>query len=345
MDNKKHSRTTVYDIAAAAGVSPATVSRTLNGNSNSVAADTKSRVLKVAEELGYQFPSSKALPESANHVHVIIPDLVNPFYSALIAGLESALRSYGLQMVLHVTNGSLHTEMDMISSISQTSHTGVIIAPATDETDHISALADQHHEVVMIEHSAASGKLSSIRFNSYQGARMATEYLAKRGARKIAFFSPALTRATRVNVYNGYVDEMRKLGLPIVDSLVILADNSITTAPQYAPGFGATMCDTMLQNNIQLPDAIFCENDMIAIGVIQCLQKQGIQVPQDISVMGLDNIAIGTMIAPSLTTVDQCTYEMGALAAELIHTHLHTPARKHVQLLLEPQLILRQSVK
>ena len=344
MDNKKRAKPTIYDIAAAAGVSPATVSRTLNGNSDSVAADTREHVLKIATELGYTFRPSKTPPEATNHVHVIIPDLVNPFYSALIAGLESALRSYGLHMLLHVTNGSLRSEMDIISSIAQKPHINVIIAPATNEVDHISALVDQHHEVVMIEHTA-SGKYSSIRFNSYQGARMAIEYLAKRGARRIAFVSPALTRATRINVYNGFLDALHHLGLPIEDSLIVLADDNITTVPQYAPDFGAALCDRMMQHNPQLPDAIFCENDMIAIGVIQHLQKRGIRVPEDISVMGLDNIALGTMIVPPLTTVDQCTYEMGALAAELIHTHIHTPARKHVQLLLEPQLILRESVK
>lgn len=344
MNNKKRTQPTVYDIAAAAGVSPATVSRTLNGNCSSVAADTREHVLKIAAELGYLFRPSKTPPEAVNHVHVIIPDLVNPFYSALIAGLESALRSYELQMVLHVTNGSLRSEMDILSAITQKNHINVIIAPATNEIDHISTLADQHHEVVMIEHTA-SGKYSSIRFNSYQGARMATEFLAKRGAHRIAFFSPALTRATRINVYNGFIDAMHCLGLPIEDSLVILADSSATFAPQYAPDFGAALCETMIQHNPQLPDAIFCENDMIAIGVIHCLQKRGIRVPEDISVIGLDNIALGAMILPPLTTIDQCTYEMGALAAELIHTHIHAPSRKRVQLLLEPQLVLRESVK
>ena len=80
------------------------------------------------------------------------------------------------------------------------------------------------------------------------------------------------------------------------------------------------MCETMLRNNPQLPDAICCENDIIAVGVMHCLQRSGIRVPEDISVIGLDNIAFGTMTTPQLTTIDQCTYELGALAAELIHT-------------------------
>ena len=138
-------------------------------------------------------------------------------------------------MVLHVTNGSVRSEMDIISAITQKSRINMIIAPATNEVDHISALAEQHHEVVMIEHPA-SGNYSSIRFNSYQGARMATEYLAKRGARRIAFLSPALTRATRINIYNGFVDEMHNLRLPVEDSLIVLADSNTTAVPQYDPG-------------------------------------------------------------------------------------------------------------
>jgi DNA-binding LacI/PurR family transcriptional regulator len=127
--------------------------------------------------------------------------------------------------------------------------------------------------------------------------------------------------------------------------LLIFAEESVMAASQYSPDFGAGMCETMLKSNQRLPDAICCENDMIAIGVMRCLQQNGIRVPEDVSVIGLDNIAFGTMTTPQLTTIDQCTYELGALAAELIHHHSHSPTRKHVQLLLEPQLIKRSSVK
>lgn len=344
MNIKKKSKSTIFDIAETAGVSTATVSRALYGNSDVVAADTRERILQVASELGYVVRAEKTSSESSDYVHVLIPDLVNPFYSTLIAGLESSLRSFDLSMILHNSGGSYTREIDIVSEIAKKQHANVIISPVTFELEHISALLNKGHEVVMIER-ASSGSCSSICFNSYAGARMAAEYLVSRGARRIAFFSPALTRTTRKEVYRGFIDEISQHDLPTEDSLLIFAEESVMATSQYSPDFGVAMCETMLRNNPQLPDAICCENDIIAVGVMHCLQRSGIRVPEDISVIGLDNIAFGTMTTPQLTTIDQCTYELGALAAELIHNHLHSPTRKHVQLLLEPQLIKRNSVK
>lgn len=345
MNKKRKFKPTIYDIAETAGVSTATVSRTLYGNSDVVAADTRDRILQAATELGYAVRAEKASCESSDYVHVLIPDLVNPFYSTLIAGLESSLRSFNLSMVLHNAGGSYKREIDIVSEIAKIRHANAIISPVTFEVEHISALFNSGHEVVMIERASEDGGCSSICFNSYAGSKMAIEYLVSRGSKRIAFFSPALTRTTRKEIFRGFVDEMARQGLPVEESLLVFAEESVMSTSQYSPDFGVAMCETLLENNQQLPDAICCENDMIAIGVMHCLQQNGIRIPEDVSIIGLDNVAFGAMTTPQLTTIDQCTYELGALAAELIHSQLHSPARKHVQLLLEPQLIKRNSVK
>ena len=174
---KKKSKSTIFDIAETAGVSTATVSRALYGNSDVVAADTRERILQVASELGYVVRAEKTSSESSDYVHVLIPDLVNPFYSTLIAGLESSLRSFDLSMILHNSGGSYTREIDIVSEIAKKQHANVIISPVTFELEHISALLNKGHEVVMIER-ASSGSCSSICFNSYAGARMRRNILS-----------------------------------------------------------------------------------------------------------------------------------------------------------------------
>ena len=174
---------------------------------------------------------------------------------------------------------------------------------------------------------------------------MAAQYLIKRGMRRIAYLSPALTRCTRNDLYQGFLQAMKENGIPVEQELICIADSPDEATGTNACQIGTQLCETLLAQAKEMPEAICCENDLIAIGVIGCLAQKGIRVPDEISVIGLDNISLGALIYPQLTTVDQCTKEMGSLAAELIHGNLMKPDRKRVQLLLEPRLVVRQSVR
>ena len=340
--NRKKNSPTIYDIAEAANVSAATVSRVFSNSNYPVSPKTKEQILAIAKDMGYVYKRTPVIKGNLNDVHVLIPDLENPFYMELISGMESALRAYHLNMILVHTKNSLQEEKKVIAALSE-KKSAVILSPVTTESGHIRALLDSGSEVVLIEHLLSSD-CSSIQFNSFAGGKMAAQYLIDRGLRRIAYLSPALTRTTRSDVYRGFMQAMKENHLAVDPNLICIED-SADSAASDAGSIGTRLCETLLANTKNLPDGICCENDLIAIGLIGCLAQHGIRVPEDISVIGLDNISFGSFIHPQLTTVDQCTREMGALAAELIHANLTNPERKKVQLLLEPRLVVRQSVR
>ena len=338
----KQNTPTIYDIAAAAGVSPSTVSRVLGGSNYPVAPKTKARIAELAEQMGYIVKPSRTVRTTPEIVHVLVPDLCNPFYTALVSGLESSLRAYNLNMVLTNTNWDLEQEQALVAQLTRLG-APMIIAPVSQDLSHIEAALAHSAEIVLIE-AALPQKCPGIQFNSFAGGMMATQYLLGRGLTQIAYLSPPLTRPTRSEVYNGFRAAMDAAALPLADELVLICqDEALTEEDSFA--IGEQMCQQLLSGLSTPPQAIFCENDMIALGVLQHLRSLSIRVPEDVSVIGIDNIPLGALAVPQLTTIDQCTREMGAMAAELLRGLHLDPRRKPVQLLLEPQLIVRQTVQ
>lgn len=339
--NRKKNSPTIYDIAAAANVSAATVSRVFSNSNYPVSPKTKELILEIADSMGYVYKRTPNNAGERKDVYVLIPDLENPFYMALISGMEASLRTYNLNMILIHTKESVQEERKELATLAA-KKCAVILSPVTAECQHLQPLLDNGCEVVLIEHSMSS-ECSSIQFNSFAGGKMAAQYLIDRGLRRIAYLSPALTRTTRNDVYRGFLQAMEENKLTVDPKMVCIADSAETGAANVTD-IGITLCEKLLSGLKELPEGICCENDLIAIGVLGYLAQQGIRVPEDISVIGLDNISLGELVHPQLTTIDQCTREMGALAAELIHGNLMDPGRKRVQLLLEPRLVVRQSV-
>lgn len=339
--NRKKNSPTIYDVAAAAKVSTATVSRVFSNSNYPVSSQTREQILSIAAELGYVYKRTPVPAGERRDVHVLVPNLENPFYMALIDGMEASLRAYDLNMILMNTNDSLQQERKIIASLAARK-SAVILSPITSETQHLNMLLDSGCELVLIEQFLSS-HCSSIQFNSCAGGRMATEYLIERGLRRIAYLSPALIRPTRKDVYQGFEQAMANHQIPVCPELVCVGDDSDSSQADTIE-IGVELCRKLLAGAAQLPEGICCENDLIAIGAMGYLLRQGIRVPEDVSVIGLDNIPFGSLVFPGLTTVDQCTREMGSLAAELIHGNLMDPARKRVQLLLEPRLVIRDSV-
>lgn len=339
----KQSTPTIYDIAAAAGVSPSTVSRVLGGSKYPVAPGTKAHILELAEQMGYVSKSSshgsRSIPET---VHVLVPELCNPFYTALVSGLESSLRAYNLNMVLTNTNWDVAQEQALVAHLTRLG-VPMIIAPVSQDLSHIETALTHNAEIVLIE-AALPQKCPGIQFNSYAGGMMATQHLLNRGLTRIAYLSPPLTRPTRSDVYSGFRAAMEAAAISIDPELILFCqDEALTEDASFA--IGEQMCQQLLAGLSTPPQAIFCENDMIALGVLQHLRALSIRVPEDISVIGIDNIPLSSLAVPQLTTIDQCTREMGSLAAELLRGQHLDPRRKPVQVLLEPQLIVRQTVR
>lgn len=341
--NYKRSGATIYDIARAAHVSPTTVSRVLSDGSYPVSEDARKRVLAAADELNYS-PKGKLRP-SERDVVVMIPSLSNLYYAALLSGLETSLRMFGLNTLLMNTKGDISLEKRLVGELCRRDSVRVIISPVCDDLRHLEPLFSSNAPLVVMEQPVA-GERSTICVNFFRGGELATEYLLQRGMRRIAFLGTPLTRYSRTQVYDGYCSALKKAGLEADPELVFVAEEDPPAKDDISPFYmGMYLLDQMVRSCKTLPDAVFCSNDITAIGALHRLQELGIRVPEDISVAGYDNIFPSAVSFPPLTTVDQCTYEMGSMAAEILYGSLMDPSRQHFNTILEPKLVVRETVR
>ena len=340
--NYKRTGPTIYDIAELAGVSPATVSRVLNNASYPVSEQARQKVVAAADQLRYNF-KNKGL-SSQRDVVVMLPNLSNPCYTDLLAGVESSLRMFGLNTLLMNTKGSIALEQELVQELRSRNSLRLILSPVSDDLHHLQPLIESGIPMIMLEQPYVRG-VSTICDNYLKCGAIATEYLLQRNLRRIAFLGAPLKRHTRSQHFDGYRTSLKKFGLPIDPSYVFLAEEEPSARDDISPfHMGFQLAQRMLDACNPLPDGIVCGNDMTALGALHCLHQHGIRVPTDISIIGCDNIYSAAISYPPLTTIDQSAYETGCMAAEMLYGLMRDPSRQHVNNVLEPKLIVRGSV-
>ena len=346
--NHKKPGPTIYDVAQTAGVSPATVSRVLNGTGYPVSEQARERVLKAAQSLSYAV-KGRLLP-SERDVVVMLPNLSNPYYATLLSGIEVSLRMFGLNTLLMNTKGDIALERQLIAELCRRDPVRLIICPVCDDIRHLQPLICSDTPMIVLEQPEA-GQRSTIVQNFYKSGELATAYLLKRGLRRIAFLGAPLNRYSRTQLFEGYRDTLERAGILCDPQLVFLSEEDPSLKSEHAlrndnsPFYmGIQLTDRMIKKCSVPPQGVVCGNDMAAIGVLHRLQQLGIQVPSQISVIGCDNIYSAEVSQPPLTTIDQRTYELGSMAVDILYGSMMDPARKHVNAVLEPRLVVRGSV-
>ena len=341
--NKKKGKPTIYDIARLAGVSTSTVSRALRDDGYPVSLDTKEKVLAAVEELNYNMRLYNSDKDSEVRIAVILPNIINPYYSSLVTGVEYMIQNYGMEMTLFNTGGDTSKEVKIVENLINSRFIGVIIVSICDNHDHIKKLINSNIKVVACEQSV-NLDCNSVTFNYFEGGLLATEYLISRGKKNIAFISSPLNRTSRIGLFQGYKKALKRNSLSLDKKYIKVATSEKSQGNEiYEFRNGKEQVDGLLKDDI-IPDAIFCINDITAIGVIHQLQHHGFNIPNDIGVIGFDNIYFSSMIYPPLTTIDQCTYELGTMAAEILVGSINDPNRGNISTVLEPKLIIRESV-
>lgn len=343
--NKKSGNVTIYDVAKEANVSVSTVSKILNNSEHKFKEETKAMVFETAEKLGYERLDSIISNDKkgSNKIAAIIPDIINPYYASLANGLENALRASGMEMIFHNSHNSRELEISIANQLIKSDCSGAIIISICESYNHIKELIDAGIKVVAFE-QYVDLDCNKVGFNYSKGGFMATEFLIKNGYSKIGFISSPLSRKSRLQVFDGYKKALAKNDVEFNENLVKLAASEDRNADiMYDYENGIEQVDMMIKEK-QLPEAIFCINDMTAIGVIRKLQDEGYNVPNDISVIGFDNINFSYVIRPELTTIEQSTYELGAMAAEILIGSINDSNRGNISIVLEPKLIVRESV-
>ncbi|WP_010272601.1 LacI family DNA-binding transcriptional regulator [Paenibacillus senegalensis] len=335
-------QTTIHDIAKMANVSSATVSRVLSNSGYPVSKELKERIQRIAKEANY-IPNmlGKQLKKNTSQtIGVIIPSIINPFYSSVIFGVEEIARQNGFTVIVCNSLQDPSLEEEYIRTIMEKQVKGLIISSISTNKEHLKQLIQMGLNVIAIDQKIEEDNINQIEFDYHKAGCLATRYLLEHGHRLIGYVTSKLDRPSRRSIYEGYAAAMKDAGLKplVVESQTDEVYNAIT---DFDTGKQLTK---KLLNQSPRPTAIFACNDMMAFGVINELSRCDIQVPQQMSVMGFDGIDVGEMIHPPLTTIKQPDYEMGKMACKMLLDMMNGEDSPMFDITLQPKLLERKSV-
>lgn len=326
------------DIAAATGLSINTVSRALNGKPD-VSPQTRQRVLRAAARLGYR-PNvlARNLRRQTSHtLGVVIPDLVNPFFAAVVKGIEAEARERGYNMVLCNTNEDEKLEEEALEILVEQRVAGILLTPVRTDARAVSELCQGPIPIVLIARDCPGLNLAAVLNDDAAGAYLAVEHLCDRGRSQILFVTAPFSNWSSRERYRGYAEALQKRGLPITPERVLQVNPTSDAA--YAAVKQA------LAQGVSF-DAVFAFSDFVAIGVLRALKEAGLAVPRDVSVVGYDDIDIAGMLETPLTTVAVAKRRLGQEAARILIDRLSdsSSASGPGRVVLAPELIVRDSV-
>ncbi|SMO90047.1 LacI family DNA-binding transcriptional regulator [Melghirimyces algeriensis] len=297
---------TIRDVAQRAGVSVATVSRVLNQNGY-VNQDTEARVMKVIKELDYR-PNTVARSlanRKTGTIALILPTIMNPFFSELSRAVEDSARSRGFTVIFCNSDDLDTREQTYIDVLRQKYIDGIIFASSSLGEEDLAVINENGIPLVVLDRALREGNCSVIRSKNAEGARKAVHHLLATGCRKVAHIAGPQELITAQERLRGYRDVVKDLDW-FEESLILPGQFSITG------GKGAVQALVEAHPDV---DGIFAGNDLMAIGALKALHRMGIKVPEEVSLCGFDGIGATEWTEPELTTVAQLIYEMGARAA------------------------------
>lgn len=325
---------TIQDVAKAAGVSVSTVSRVLNDKED-VAVETLEKVRAVIEETGY-VSSLAARGMRSHHTNVIglvLPDVTSPYCVEVMQGVNRVIAQQNYDLLIY-TNGDVqkYTTADQeryfVSLLNGTITDGVIVAAAA--TTNFSTDAP----LVVIDPNIEESSFPSICSNNREGAMDAMKYLAGLGHRRIGHITGRLNLISARQRLQGFKDGLAACGLPYEEELVQEGDYSVENA---------VTCAYRLLAMKNPPTAIFAANDMTAMGVYQVAKEVGLRIPDDLSVVGFDDVYDASKLDPPLTTVNQSVKKMGMIATEMVLSLVRGGTLENTQVKVLTNLVVRES--
>jgi LacI family transcriptional regulator len=325
----------ISDVAQAAGVSPATVSRVLNGT-GTVTPARADAVRQAAIELGYT-PSgpARALRQQRTRVWAaIIADIENPFFTAMVRGIEDVARAEGHRLVLCNSDEDIDKEAAYLDIVLAEQMAGVVIAVASAKESRLDALLDRGVPVVAVDRrpSRHEEEIDSVVVDNVLGARQATEHLVESGAVRIACVTGPARATTATERLTGYQHALRAHGRTAPAELSRRAD--------FREEGGYTATRDLLHGTAR-PDGLFVTNNLMTLGALRAINDAGLRVPDDILLVGFDDAPWTTLVSPQLSVVAQPTHEIGRQAAQLLTSAGADVPARHV--VLSPVLRVRAS--
>lgn len=332
-------KVTIKDIANQAGVSPTTVSLVLNGRTTSVSEKTVKRIRLIAKEMNY-LPNHIArslVTKETKTVGLVIPNIGNPFFAGLALALEGAIASEGYQLLLTNTNENYRKDIEHIKLLSARGVDGLLItlSPVSDgeaESRVKETINGLDIPVVAIDRWIEGLSCNRASIDHSKGAYLAVKHLIDEGHERIATVTGPLSTYTGAKRLAGYKMALAEASLPYREELVFAGDYTYEKGYSLGPRVFA-----------QTPTAVFAANDMMAIGLLRSAREQGIEVPEDLSVIGFDNLLMASLIEIPLTTVNQPLEDLGRRAAKMLFDKMRLGKTLDHNVELDPEVIVRST--
>ncbi|PAV30128.1 catabolite control protein A [Virgibacillus profundi] len=328
---------TIYDVAREANVSMATVSRVVNGNPN-VKPTTRKKVLATIERLGYR-PNAVArglASKKTTTVGAIIPDISSIFFAELARGIEDIATMYKYNMILSNSDQNKDKELQLINTMLEKQVDGIIFMGGTITDEHVKQFKTSSVPVVLAATYDENNAIPSVNIDYGQAAYEATKYLIDKGNTTTAFISGQEDSHINQLKFDGYLRAMKESSISINEDLILKGD--------YSYDSGIEAINQILEME-KKPTAVFVASDEMALGVIHGAQDKGYRVPDDIEVCGFDNTRLATMVRPTLSTVVQPMYDIGAVAMRLLTKFMNKEEVEEQKVILPHRIEKRNSTK
>jgi LacI family transcriptional regulator len=329
---------TLRDVARVAGVHPATVSRALNEETRTLVNDeTARRVVKAAEDLGYQpNPIARGLKTNRSYtIGVLIPDLTNPLFPPILRGIEDRLETAGYTPLTANTDNDPERELLDSQTMRARQVDGIIAATARRDHRLHDALLEAGIELVLVNRRQPDLPVSSATADDRLGLRLAVEHLVALGHTHIAHLAGPLDYSTGLDRYVSFHETMRAAGLEPDPAWVLVSE-------AFTESEGARLCGQLMEERREFT-AVAAANDLLALGCYDIFAERGVRCPEDVSVIGFNDMPFAARFQPPLTTIRIPHYEIGKAAAQLMLERLQDGGSPPREVMLDPSLVVRGS--
>lgn len=335
--NNPKKNATLKDLEKATGVSKSTISRVFN-NPEKVKKSTLKLVEKKAEEIGY-IPSRVAQRLQAGQgkskvIGLIIPDIMNPFFAEITLGIEDVAMENGYALILNNSDESEERQKFCLKTLLMERVDGIILPPVNENNEYVKEIVENGFNVICVDRNMRNTFVDSVQSDNERGAYMAVSHLIKLGHERIAYIGGISSISTTQERMRGYKQAIQDAGIEFHEKLNLMGDSKQDS--------GEILTRKLLEMK-NPPTAIFSGNNMTTMGVYVACNKIGVRIPEDLALVGYDDMPWANALNPPPTVIDQSAFEMGQRSADLLLSKIQNPQASPVTVKVNPKLIIRKS--
>lgn len=335
MNQKRKSKITIHDVAAEAGVSFGTVSRVIN-NDVHVKKETREKVWDVVKKLNYvaNRQARSLAGGKTNSIGVLVPDLGTGYIGEIVRGIDAELSMADMDLIVYTTHRTPTKEANYVANLASGMVDGLLLVLPREPQNLIETMNEARFPFVLIDHRGNDEDCPAVGATNWSGGYSATEYLIELGHKRIGHITGSMDLGCAVDRLAGYKSALKTYHLAEAPELIYEGDFTQTDGYEGA---------LALLDLSDPPTAIFAANDVTAMGVMDAVRVRGLRIPQDISIVGFDDIPQASLIRPALTTINQPLEKMGRVATQILLSMLEGAESKETRIELPTHLVIRES--